>query len=35
MMKSLRPGSILLALLYAGFIVATAVHHDPDPRHWV
>lgn len=32
---AVRLAAFVAALLCAGFIVATAVHHDPDPRHWV
>jgi uncharacterized membrane protein SirB2 len=32
---TVRAAAFVGALLCAGFIVATAVHHDPDPRHWL
>jgi uncharacterized membrane protein SirB2 len=30
-----RAAAFLAALVCVGYIVATALHHDPDPRHWV
>jgi uncharacterized membrane protein SirB2 len=33
--RKTRAAAFVAAILCAGFIVATALHHDPDPRHWV
>jgi uncharacterized membrane protein SirB2 len=31
---AVRVTALIAALLVVGFIVGTALHHDPDPRHW-
>ena len=31
---AIRAGALLASLLTVGYIVGTALHHDPDPLHW-
>ncbi len=33
--RTVRLAAFVAALVCVGFILATAVHHDPDPRHWL